>query len=334
MLYPVNKDVTQSIQEAAVDYLGTNRLGTVLLDWANGDNAPADFYPEISAAISKAVDDAFPAPPLITLDARNNQGAGLAIAFGVIATFGSIISLPYGSIFALLGLGFGVWLLYGGFRNWVSPTKYERLAREAQERASLQWQSERAQTTKKLETTLRRNYHRALAGLAGVPERLWPEFIREAAANEGLRRHEWRVDWWVNQPVFPPAPGALAIRIGHDEYEGYCADWLRSLGWMSAKTTRYSRDGGIDIVTTDHVVQCKHYDGGSVGAREVREIFGLATATKKQGVVITSGQFTKDAMTFAKQTGVALIYLDERDGNAKARTQAGVELMAGTGTTE
>lgn len=171
--------------------------------------------------------------------------------------------------------------------------------------------------------------HVGLGKRVGVPERLLPEFATESMAHAEQTRNQWRVAWWASQPIYPPAPGALSQRLQHDGYEEYCARWLHSVGWEDAKATRYSQDGGVDVVTGMHVVQCKHFDGGSVGAPAVREIFGVASAESKTAVVITSGRFTAQALAFAAQAGVALIHLDERVGNARSLNRAGHDLLNG-----
>lgn len=74
-------------------------------------------------------------------------------------------------------------------------------------------------------------------------------------------------------------------------------------------------DGGIDIkLCKDNnlfLVQCKHYKSWKVSVQIVRELYGLMTAENAQGgFVITTGRFTKDALSFAEGKEIELI-----DGN-------------------
>ena len=75
-------------------------------------------------------------------------------------------------------------------------------------------------------------------------------------------------------------------------------------------------DGGIDLVLTKdgrrQLVQCKHWKEWKVGVAVVRELMGVMSAQSAVGgYVITSGQFTRDAKDFARDTGITLI-----DGSA------------------
>jgi restriction system protein len=70
-------------------------------------------------------------------------------------------------------------------------------------------------------------------------------------------------------------------------------------------------DGGIDLIVSkngkSYLVQCKRYKG-SVGVPVVREMFGVMTAEKLDGVyLMTSGTFTKECWKFAKGKPIKLI---------------------------
>ncbi|MFD5214463.1 restriction endonuclease [Microbacterium sp. NPDC058345] len=229
----------------------------------------------------------------------------------------------------LLGILFGVALVVIGMHRWQSKDAYEALVKQTRAIDQRRWRQSIKAQAELAEEKLWVDVASALAVSIGVPMRLQTDFALELQKHTSKRRDEWGVDWWAAQPEYPPAPRAVAYRLGHEQYESFCAEWLRSLGWTSARGTRYTRDGGVDITTNEHSVQCKHYDGGYVGAREVREIFGVATATGKLAVVITSGRFTTDAREFANRAGVALIVLDERTALARPENEPGRKLLAG-----
>ena len=99
------------------------------------------------------------------------------------------------------------------------------------------------------------------------------------------------------------------------EFEGYVKRLLEQKGW-SVETTPLTRDGGIDLIArrNDDVgvevilyIQCKNY-ASPVGVDVVRELNG---ALPKQlsgvrGVLVCPSGFTADAISFAKDRGLAL----------------------------
>ncbi len=84
-------------------------------------------------------------------------------------------------------------------------------------------------------------------------------------------------------------------------------------------------DGGIDIRLRRgqelHLVQCKHWRARKVPVSTVRELFGVMTAEGAVGgFVVTSGEFTADAVEFAEGRNIELI-----DGTTlQARLKLGV----------
>lgn len=100
-----------------------------------------------------------------------------------------------------------------------------------------------------------------------------------------------------------------------DEFEAYVADLYRRLGFECEKT-RASRDGGVDIfalkataASTEFLaIQCKHYPNDVVGVDAARDMFGVINAdqTITQGVLVTSGRFSRDCEDFARPRRIVL----------------------------
>jgi len=68
-------------------------------------------------------------------------------------------------------------------------------------------------------------------------------------------------------------------------------------------------------------VQCKHWKAKSVGAKAVRELYGIMTAESvRHGVIVTYGSFTPEAIKFARANSIALI-----DGPQLTRMIASVQ---------
>lgn len=98
------------------------------------------------------------------------------------------------------------------------------------------------------------------------------------------------------------------------EFEDYIVKLFRKAGFK-VEPTNYSNDGGIDLVAYcnipffkgKYIVQCKHWVG-NVGVREVRELYGVAVAeTACKGILITTGDFTEQAIVFSKNKNIELI---------------------------
>lgn len=89
------------------------------------------------------------------------------------------------------------------------------------------------------------------------------------------------------------------------EAEKGVADWLSANGERNVRVGAGSHDGGVDVETDRWVVQVKHWSA-KVGAADVRQIFGVATARGKHAMVVTMNGFTADARMFARDAGVAL----------------------------
>lgn len=104
--------------------------------------------------------------------------------------------------------------------------------------------------------------------------------------------------------------------------EELCADWLRSKGEPSAKTTKDGADGGVDIRSHRYVAQVKNYRG-SVGVQPIRELFGIAAAEGKTPLFFTSGRYTEAAKDFANEVGMALIVYESYPRLFKGANQAG-----------
>lgn len=81
---------------------------------------------------------------------------------------------------------------------------------------------------------------------------------------------------------------------------------------FETRSQSHGADGGVDIWLHSKnaespvaVVQCKHWQGKSVGVRELREFLGVMTAHGiKRGTYATSSTFTTDALAFAKANGI------------------------------
>ena len=94
------------------------------------------------------------------------------------------------------------------------------------------------------------------------------------------------------------------------EFESFCAQLLREIGFSNVSITPSSGDYGADILaefgSDKYAIQCKCYEG-LVGTKAVQEIFtGKAYYNCDIAVVITNSYFSKPAISMAKKIGVKL----------------------------
>ncbi len=96
------------------------------------------------------------------------------------------------------------------------------------------------------------------------------------------------------------------------QFEGYLAEYFRRRGSSVTQRGGAIADGGVDLVLDDatgrRIVQAKHWKTRSVGVVPLRALWGLLGDERAQGaVVVTSGQFTADAIAFAEGKRLELI---------------------------
>jgi restriction system protein len=96
---------------------------------------------------------------------------------------------------------------------------------------------------------------------------------------------------------------------------------LREAGFIQVEVTGRGGDGGIDgkgimrlggLLSFHVIFQCKRYSG-SVGAGQVRDFRGAMVGRADKGLLITTGNFTKDAMREATRDGAPAIDLIDGD---------------------
>lgn len=96
---------------------------------------------------------------------------------------------------------------------------------------------------------------------------------------------------------------------------------LRESGFIQVEVTGQSGDGGIDgkgimrlggLLSFHVIFKCKRYRG-SVSSNQVRDFRGAMVGRADKGMLITTGNFTKDAMREATRDGAPAIDLIDGD---------------------
>lgn len=123
-----------------------------------------------------------------------------------------------------------------------------------------------------------------------------------------------------------PRPDPLPYGVSDSGAESLVRDWMRHLGAVDSEVTRASQDGGIDVLSSAYLAQVKNYRG-SVGAPEVRELFGVAQQDGRTPLFFTSGAFTAEAVRFADAANLALIVYDAVTATLVAANATGADVL-------
>ena len=102
----------------------------------------------------------------------------------------------------------------------------------------------------------------------------------------------------------------IILHMTGTEYERWCAEELKKLGFRNVRVTKASHDQGIDLVAEDRGIrwgfQCKYYSA-PVGNDAVQQAYaGMTCYGLDRAAVLTNGTFTSSAKQLAEQTEVEL----------------------------
>jgi len=111
------------------------------------------------------------------------------------------------------------------------------------------------------------------------------------------------------------------LEMDSSAFERLVQRLLRESGFIQVEVTGQSGDGGIDgkgimrlggLLSFHVIFQCKRYRG-SVSASQVRDFRGAMVGRADKGLLITTGNFTKDATKEATRDGAPAIDLIDGD---------------------
>lgn len=134
------------------------------------------------------------------------------------------------------------------------------------------------------------------------------------------------VESWKEQLI------EVLLEVSPDAFERLCSRMLRESGFIEVTVTGRSGDGGVDghgiirmgeLISFPVLFQCKRFRG-SVTPSLVRDFRGAMAGRSDKGLLITTGNFTRDARHEATRDGVTPI--DLIDGNALAEKLKKLEL--------
>ena len=290
----------------------------------------ADVYGESQDLAIRLVEESFPSapklgPPIGTPDNGSSNGS---IVVGAVTAGALLLMSPVLGPISLLGIPAVIfWMFMAKATREPADTPQRRAERELESRL-YSWNKSKEMGIESLTQSLKGRFNLAVAEEFGVPKRLWPAFFDAI--------HSWQtlpftsvkaeIQAWANQPEYPEAPGQIEEGVSHEQYEAYCCSVMHHWGYMDAETTRYTRDGGIDIESADFVAQCKHV-AGTVGAPDVQRIFGIAVTKHKQALIFSAGTFSKAAIKFANDAGVGAVVISEINGTVRPQNGVAEEII-------
>lgn len=113
----------------------------------------------------------------------------------------------------------------------------------------------------------------------------------------------------------------VLLNLHPSAFERLVQRLLRESGFIQVEVTGKTGDGGIDgkgimrlggMLSFHVIFQCKRYRG-SVSANQVRDFRGAMVGRADKGLLITTGNFTKDAIREATRDGAPAIDLIDGD---------------------
>ncbi|CAM3607744.1 restriction endonuclease [Polaromonas hydrogenivorans] len=151
----------------------------------------------------------------------------------------------------------------------------------------------------------------ATHGLALAGQYLLPVFFAVGALVSAFRRGK-AVRLYSAATTRADALG----RMSWQEFEILVGEYFRRQGFGVLDNGGGGADGGVDVVLHktsgkgkgSYLVQCKHWRALRVGVQPVRELYGVMAAHGAAGgFVVTSGDFTEEAVRFADGLALTLI---------------------------
>jgi len=167
--------------------------------------------------------------------------------------------------------------------------------------------------------------------LAGFGQYLLPPLFLVAALGPFLRKRK-------NERICAAAaaePVHGVANLSWREFERLIGELFRKRGFSVRENDGAGPDGGVDIELRRDgelfLIQCKHWRARKVPVATVRELYGAMTARQAAGgFVVTSGEFTSAAASFAHGRNIEL--LDGTSltaGLGESRSQERVEPVLG-----
>lgn len=164
----------------------------------------------------------------------------------------------------------------------------------------------------------------ALTPTGRQTERVNPTAVKRCVLEESRKqRGDEESELTENPEVLTWREQLLAVLLEMEPgaFERLAQRLLRESGFIQVEVTGRSGDGGIDgkgimrlggLLSFHVIFQCKRYRG-PVSASQVRDFRGAMVGRADKGLLITTGNFTKDAIVEATRDGAPAIDLIDGD---------------------
>jgi restriction system protein len=145
--------------------------------------------------------------------------------------------------------------------------------------------------------------------VAGVFQYVLPLLCLAAAAASAWKASKRKS---LVQGITASNSAASLDAMNWQEFELLVGEAFRQKGYKVTELGGAGPDGGVDLILAKGgettLVQCKQWKAFKVGVDVVRELYGLMAAKgAANGIVVTSGEFTKDAKAFARGRNLWLL---------------------------
>jgi len=146
-------------------------------------------------------------------------------------------------------------------------------------------------------------------------------FIQQQKREAQMVSEEVELDEAEKEASWRDALLDVLLEMDPSAFERLVQRLLRESGFIQVEVTGQSGDGGIDgkgimrlagLLSFHVIFQCKRYRG-SVSVSQVRDFRGAMVGRADKGLLITTGNFTKDAMREATRDGAPAIDLIDGD---------------------
>ena len=163
----------------------------------------------------------------------------------------------------------------------------------------------------------------ALWALAWAGQYALPSLLGLGAVVSGWRRAKLAR---LHASAAHSAQGLAAM--SWQDFEVLVGEYFRREGFGVTDNGGGGPDGGVDVVlrkgAQQYLVQCKHWRVLRVGVQPVRELYGVMAAHGAAGgFVVTSGDFTEDAVRFADGLALTLVNGQALRRGLRAQVQVG-----------
>lgn len=155
-------------------------------------------------------------------------------------------------------------------------------------------------------------------------DRVDPGEVKSFVSNEIRRRkaaEDEEIDEIANELGWRDRLLQTLLEMSPEAFERLVQRLLRESGFIQVEVTGKSGDGGIDgkgimrlggLLSFHVIFQCKRYQG-SVGPNYVRDFRGAMVGRADKGLLITTSNFTKEAVREATRDGAPAIDLIDGD---------------------